>query len=93
MTSAELSPLNLRGSRFWIVRRTFLKIELSHQGIGQPKIVQPKNANGGAENRVVLLRRKHLRINGFHPEGPSRSDEISLMLSRLRRFDSRHSRF
>ena len=28
-----------------------------------------------------------------HPEGPSRSDGISLMLSRLRRFDSRHSRF
>ena len=27
------------------------------------------------------------------PEGPSRSDGISLMLSRLRRFDSRHSRF
>ena len=30
---------------------------------------------------------------GSHPEGPSRSDGISLMLSRLRRFDSRHSRF
>jgi hypothetical protein len=30
---------------------------------------KPKNANGGAENRVVLLRRKHLRINGFSPEG------------------------
>jgi len=27
----------------------------------------PKNANGRAENRVVLLRRKHLRINGFSP--------------------------
>jgi hypothetical protein len=27
----------------------------------------PKNANGGAENRVVLLTRKHLRINGFSP--------------------------
>jgi hypothetical protein len=30
---------------------------------------------------------------GSHQEGPSRSDGISLMLSRLRRFDSRHSRF
>jgi hypothetical protein len=30
---------------------------------------------------------------GSHPEGPSRSDGISLMVSRLRRFDSRHSRF
>jgi carboxyl-terminal processing protease len=30
---------------------------------------------------------------GSHLEGPSRSDGISLMLSRLRRFDSRHSRF
>jgi hypothetical protein len=30
---------------------------------------------------------------GSYPEGPSRSDGISLMLSRLRRFDSRHSRF
>jgi hypothetical protein len=30
---------------------------------------------------------------GSHPEGPSRSDGISLMLSRLRRFDSPHSRF
>jgi hypothetical protein len=28
---------------------------------------------------------------GSHPEGPSRSDGISLMLSRLRRFDSRHA--
>jgi hypothetical protein len=28
---------------------------------------KPKNANGGAENRVVLLTRKHLRINGFSP--------------------------
>jgi len=28
---------------------------------------EPKNANGGAENRVVLLTRKHLRINGFSP--------------------------
>ena len=30
---------------------------------------------------------------GAQPEGPSRSDGISLMLSRLRRFHSRHSRF
>ena len=30
---------------------------------------------------------------GSHPEGPSRSDGISLMLSRLRGFDSRHFRF
>jgi hypothetical protein len=30
---------------------------------------------------------------GSHPEGPSRSDGIILMLSRLRRFDSLHSRF
>jgi hypothetical protein len=30
---------------------------------------------------------------GSHPEGPSRSDGISLMLSRLHRFDSLHSRF
>ena len=30
---------------------------------------------------------------GSHPEGPSRNDGISLMLSRLRRFDSRHFRF
>ena len=29
--------------------------------------VQPKNVNGGAENRVVLLTRKHLRINGVSP--------------------------
>src|SRR5271165_3572183 len=32
-------------------------------------------------------------LMGSHPDGPSRSDGISLMLSRLRRFDSRHSRF
>jgi hypothetical protein len=31
------------------------------------QIDKPKNANGGAEHRVVLLRRKHLRINGFSP--------------------------
>ena len=30
---------------------------------------------------------------GSHPEGPSRSDGISLMLSRLRCFDFLHSRF
>ena len=27
----------------------------------------PKNANGAAENRVIPLTRKHLRINGFSP--------------------------
>ena len=52
----------------------------------------PKNVNGWAENRVVLLRRKHLRINGFSP-GKSIAERWGLMLSRLRRFDSRHSRF
>jgi hypothetical protein len=31
-------------------------------------LLEPKNTNGRAENRVVLLRRKHLRINGFSPE-------------------------
>ena len=30
-------------------------------------LLNPKNGNGGAENRVVLLTRKHLRINGFSP--------------------------
>jgi hypothetical protein len=30
-------------------------------------VSKPKNANRGAENRVVLLTRKHLRINGFSP--------------------------
>jgi hypothetical protein len=32
-----------------------------------PESAQPKNANGGAENRIVLLTRKHLLINGFSP--------------------------
>jgi hypothetical protein len=57
------------------------------------RVNKPKNANGGAENRVVLLSVSICGSMGSHPEGPSRSDGISLMLSRLRRFDSRHSRF
>jgi hypothetical protein len=35
--------------------------------LGAETPLYPKNANGGAENRVVLLTRKHLRINGFSP--------------------------
>ena len=38
-----------------------------HTSPATTRIYDPKNANGGAENRVVLLRRKHLRINGFSP--------------------------
>ena len=38
-----------------------------HSRIRYQRISEPKNVNGGAENRVVLLRRKHLRINGFSP--------------------------
>jgi hypothetical protein len=54
---------------------------------------KPKNANGGGENRVVCSRVSICGSMGSHPKGPSRSVGISLMLSRLRRFDSLHSRF
>jgi hypothetical protein len=53
----------------------------------------PKNANGGPKIASFRSRVSICGSMGSHPEGPSRSDGISLMLSRLRRFDSRHSRF
>jgi hypothetical protein len=56
VTTDRRSPFAVRRSPFTDHRRS--------QDIGN---TYPKNANGGAENRVVLLRRKHLRINGFSP--------------------------
>ena len=53
----------------WLEKQTrsLLPIPYYHCVFTLPAELNPKNANGGAENRVVLLRRKHLRINGFSP--------------------------
>jgi hypothetical protein len=61
--------------------------------VGQFWGLEPKNGNGGAEIASFCSGVSICGSMGSHPEGPSRSDGIILMLSRLRRFDSLHSRF
>ena len=67
---AAVSGLLIRGMSIDILAQigfVVLVALASKNAILIVEFAKPKNANGGAENRVVLLRRKHLRINGFSP--------------------------